>query len=318
MHPLYIDWQPDEVLFRVGSLAVRWYALGWVGGVFIAYLLARWIYRREGVDPAPTRQGHLEYTGKFEPLVIYCFVGMLIGARLGHCLFYEPGYYLTSLKGVIEMILPISFAPDSWAVTFRGYAGLASHGGVVGLICALLLYVRHMRLPLWWVLDVIGVVAAAPSCCIRLGNLMNSEIVGRPTEVPWAFVFHLSADLHTYGHYIPRHPAQLYEAIAYLVILLATLLIYVRTNPTSSPTSSPTPSRSTRLGTGFYFGLCLAAIFTFRFFIEFLKEVQGGADDGSTLLDMGQMLSLPFVALGLWCMLRRPGDRQPRTKHPAR
>lgn len=308
MSLLFIDWHPSEVIFSVGVLSVRWYALGWLGGVFIAYLLAAWIYRREGIDPALDRKGCRVPTGKFEPLVIYCFVGMLVGARLGHCLFYEPGYYLMSLRGVLEMLLPIGIAPDSWAITFKGYAGLASHGGVVGLIAALLLYVRRTGLPVWWVLDVIGVVAAAPSCCIRLGNLMNSEIVGKPTSLPWGFLFHLPEDLSAYGHYIPRHPAQLYEAIAYLAILLVSIVVYTRGNP-----GSATLGRA-KVGTGFFFGLCLASIFTFRFFVEFLKEVQGGADDGSTALDMGQMLSLPFVALGLWCMLCSPGAKRPAAR----
>ena len=285
---LYIDWSPSEILCHLGPLPVRWYALAWVVGVLLAYLLAGWIYRREGVDPVRDRKGKLQSTGKFDPLVIYCFIGVLVGARLGHCLFYEPAYYLGSFQGVVEMVLPVEFTADG-SLRFAGYAGLASHGGVIGMLLALLLYAHHTKLPAWWVLDVIGVVAGATATCIRLGNLMNSEIIGKVADVPWAFLFHSPSALVN-GQLVPRHPAQLYEALAYAIILLITIIIYRRGKP--------------RLGTGFYFGFCLATTFTFRFFIEFLKEVQGGADDGSTLLDMGQMLSIPVVIAGLVCMVR--------------
>ena len=138
------------------------------------------------------------------------------------------------------------------------------------------------------VLDIFGVTAAMPAACIRLGNLMNSEIIGSQTDVPWAFLFH-TQEAMVNGVVVPRHPSQLYEALAYIVIFLLILWIYKKWG---------------HVGSGFYFGCCLAAIFTFRFFVELLKEVQGGVDDGTTILDMGQMLSIPFVLIGIYFMVR--------------
>ena len=279
----------------IESLDIRWYALGWLGGILLAYLLVKFIYWREGIDPAVAEDGSRVCTNKFDVLIIYCFVGSLAGSRLGHCIFYDPQVYLTSWQGFLEMFLPFHRdASGAWA--FSGYSGLASHGGVIGLIIALWLYARNKQMPFLYVLDMIGVAAAAPSCCIRLGNLMNSEIIGLPTNLPWGFIFHLSGDLRTYGHFIPRHPAQLYEAIAYFVILLVILAIYLHK-----------PAKQGRLGTGFYFGFCLCTIFTFRFLVEFFKEVQGGADNGSTWLNVGQMLSIPIALVGYWCMCGLPG-----------
>lgn len=296
---LYIDWQPEEVLFHIGNFSIRWYALMWMIGLILAYLLAQYIYKRQGIDPAyPDRRGKREATGKFDSLLFYCFISMLVGARLGHCLLYDPDYYLSSGKHFIEMILPIKYAVDSWTWHFTGYAGLASHGGTLGLIIGLLLYVRRTKLPTMVVLDIIGIIAAVPSACIRLGNLVNSEIIGLPTTLPWGFIFHTKEALVN-GQLAPRHPAQLYEALFYLLIFVLTWTLYIRRKPQAS-----------RIGTGFYFGLCLTAIFLFRFFIEFLKEVQGGADNGATALDHGQLLSIPFVLLGVWCMLGMPGLRR--------
>lgn len=297
---LFIDWQPNEVLFHIGHFSVRWYSLMWVLGLLLAYLLVQHIYKRQGIDPAPPdRHGQRQSTGKFDPLLFYCFLGVLAGARLGHCLFYEPGYYLGSVQHFVEMLLPIHFdAPGTWQWHFTGYAGLASHGAVCGLLLALWLYCRHFSLKFILVLDIIGVVAPITSACIRLGNLMNSEIIGMPTTLPWGFVFHTS-DAMVNGQLVPRHPAQLYEALFYLLVFALTWTLYHRRQPDRS-----------RLGTGFYFGLCLASIFLFRFCIEFLKEVQGGTDDGSTLLDVGQLLSIPLALVGVWCMLGMPGVRR--------
>ena len=301
---LFIDWNPSIEVFKIGSFSVRWYALCWILGLLGAYLVMRKLYRMEGIDPAPNAKGKLESTGKFDPLIFYCFFGVVLGARLGHCLFYEPDYYLSSGKHIIEMFLPIKFAPDSWSCTMTGYSGLASHGGTIGLFLALLLYIRHTKLRAWVVLDLMGLVASLTSFFIRMGNLMNSEIIGTQTDMPWGFIFHTRESMVN-GQLVARHPAQLYEAIAYLAIFLIGWHIYKKQNKSLS-TKEGNEGESL-VGTGFYFGFCLTTIFLFRFFIEFLKEVQGGADDGSTALDMGQMLSIPFVLAGLYCMIRRPG-----------
>ena len=267
---LYILWNPDLEAFRLGPLAFRWYSLCWLVGLLLAYLVVKRLYKEQQIKEE-----------LFEPLFIYCFLGILIGARLGHCIFYQPDYYLTSWKGFIEMLLPIHIDPyGSWHMT--GYQGLASHGGTLGLILALLLYVKNTGVGLWRVLDNIAIATGTTACFIRLGNLMNSEIIGKPTDLPWAFVFE-HVDL------LPRHPGQLYEAIAYALLFVIMWYIYRK--------------KPHLVGTGFYFGLCLTYIFTFRFFIEYTKEVQE-AFEASLPIDMGQILSLPFVAVGTWYMVK--------------
>ncbi len=287
---LFIDWNPPAEAFRLLGLPVRWYGLCWVAGLLLAYLAMRRLYAEQGIDPAPGRDGKPRPTGKFDPLFIYCFVGVIAGARLGHCLFYDPAVFLTSGKGVAEMLLPVKFGAGWSDWHFTGYTGLASHGGAIGLFLALLLYIRRSKVPVFTVLDDIALVAPLTACFIRLGNLMNSEIIGRATDAPWAFVFH-TKEAMVDGCLAARHPAQLYEAAAYLLVFLAQWAVY--------------KSRRRAVGSGFYFGLCLTSVFAFRFLVEFLKEAQGGTDDGSTLLNVGQMLSVPFVLAGLWCMLRR-------------
>lgn len=306
MTTLFIDWNPSIEVFTLGSLTVRWYALCWMAGLAAAYLIVRRLYQAEGIDPVRTAKGKWEPTGKFDPLVFYAFIGVVLGARLGHCLFYEPDYFLSSGKHIIEMLLPIRFAPDSWSWKMVGYSGLASHGGAAGLFIALLLYVRRTGVGMWRVLDMIALVAPLTSFFIRIGNLMNSEIIGKPTDMPWGFVFHTS-DALVDGQLAARHPSQLYEALAYLLIFFIGWRLY-RGAAASAKDNEAAPTRRS-IGSGFYFGFCLTTIFLFRFFIEFLKEVQGGTDDGSTVLDMGQMLSLPFVLVGLFCMWRLLGIR---------
>jgi prolipoprotein diacylglyceryl transferase len=281
---LYIHWNPDLVFFHLGPLAVRWYGLCWLVGFAVAYLLVRRLYREQKIKDE-----------LFDPLFIYCFMGILIGARLGHCIFYEPDYFLTSVRGIIEMFLPIRFVDGNinyagnWlfqltggAAAFVGYEGLASHGGTLGLMIALWLYVKKTKLNIWTVLDNIAIATGSMACFIRLGNLMNSEIIGKVTDVPWAFIFERVDQM-------PRHPGQLYEAIAYAILFGILWYLHKR--------------MPEKIGTGWYFGFCLAYIFTFRFFIEYTKEVQE-AFEASLPLDMGQILSIPFVILGVWCMVR--------------
>ena len=265
---LYIHWNPDLVAIHLGGFSIRWYSLCWLLGLLAAFLIVKRLYKEQKIKPE-----------LFDPLFIYCFIGILIGSRLGHCLFYEPGYFLSSGKHMVEMILPIRFLADgSWK--FTGYEGLASHGGTIGLIIALWLYVRHTKVNLWRVLDNVAIATPVTACLIRLGNLMNSEIIGKATDVPWAFIFE-RVDL------TPRHPGQLYEALAYALFFFIGWHLYRK--------------RPERVGTGFFFGLCITLIFVARFFIEFTKDIQE-AFEASMALNMGQLLSLPFVALGLVCM----------------
>ena len=267
---LFVLWNPNLEAFHIGSFSVRWYGLCWFFGFAIAYYIVRKLYKEQKIKDE-----------LFDPLFIYCFIGILAGARLGHCIFYQPGDFLTSFKGIVEMILPIHFLPQGgWK--FIGYAGLASHGGTLGLIIALWLYVRKTKLSIWTVLDNIAIATGSMACFIRLGNLMNSEIIGKPTNVPWAFIFEKVDAL-------PRHPGQLYEAIAYALLFFLSWWLYKRFPK--------------KVGTGFFFGLTLTYIFTFRFFIEYTKEVQE-AFEANMLFNMGQLLSLPFVIIGVICMLR--------------
>ena len=267
-HLLYILWNPDLEIFRIGNFAIRWYSTCWLIGLALAYFIVKWLYKDQKVKDA-----------YFDPLFIYCFLGILIGARLGHCLFYQPEYFLSSWTHVVEMFLPIhQIADGSWK--FTGYEGLASHGGTIGLMVALYLYYRKTGMNLWHVLDDIAIATPITACFIRLGNLMNSEIIGTPTNVPWAFIFE-RVDM------TPRHPGQLYEAIAYFFFFFVMLHFYKRT--------------SKKVGTGFYFGLCLTLIFTFRFFIEYTKDIQVDFESGM-IFNMGQLLSIPFIILGIACM----------------
>ena len=272
----YILWNPSLEVFSIGSYSMRWYSLMWLIGLALAYLMVRWLYQKQNIP-----------NEKFEPLFIYCFMGILVGARLGHCIFYQPDYFLTSWKGVVEMFLPIKIdMTGGWHMT--GYQGLASHGGTLGLIITLLLYVRRFKVPVWTVLDNIAIATGITACCIRIGNLMNSEIVGKITDesLPWAFWFVQNDGPQ---QVVLRHPGQLYEAIAYALLFVLMFWLYKK--------------MPQRVGTGFYFGLCLAYIFTFRFFIEYFKEVQEAFEQGLPF-DMGQILSIPFIIIGVWCMVK--------------
>lgn len=281
---LFIHWNPDEEIFNFLSISVRWYSLCWAVGLLSVYMLMEKLYKEQRLSEE-----------QFDPMFIYCFIGILVGARLGHCLFYEPGFYLSH---PVEMLLPIRETANSqlwtswlkwlptgnsqthWVLT--GYEGLASHGGTLGLMLALWFYARKVKLPLLHVLDNVGIVTPVCACAIRIGNLMNSEIIGRPTDMPWAFVFE-RVDM------LPRHPGQLYEAICYAIFFFVGWHFY-RKYPR-------------RVGTGYFFGLCLSLIFLSRIFIEYTKENQEAFENGMNL-NMGQLLSIPFVILGAWCVWR--------------
>ena len=267
---LAVTWNPDIELCRILGLPIRYYSLLWMVGLVAAYFIVKKLYKDRGIKQET-----------FEPLFFYCFLGILIGARLGHCIFYEPEYYLSSGKHFIEMLLPIRFKPEG-GIIMAGYSGLASHGGTIGIIIAMILYCRKFKVKVLECIDMVCVATPLTAACIRLGNLMNSEIVGKPTGTDWGFIFVQN------GEDFARHPAQLYEAIAYLIIFALIVLIYRK--------------HKDKIGSGFYFGFCIATIFTFRFFIEFCKEVQVDFEQGMAL-DMGQLLSIPFAIGGIWLIL---------------
>ena len=266
---LTINWNPDPELFNLfGSFPIRYYGLLWGIGIVLSCIIVQRQYRDRKISE-----------DKFTPLFFYCVIGITLGARLGHCIFYDWSYYQNHL---IEMILPIrQFPGEGWK--WIGYKGLASHGGTLGLIIALWLYCRKTKMHYMDVLEMIAGATPICACCIRLANLMNSEIIGKPTDMPWAFVFE-QVDM------LPRHPAQLYEAIAYFIFFLGMIYLYKKSD------------HGQKLHRGFFFGLCLTEIFVFRFFVEFLKENQVDFENTMTL-NMGQWLSVPFVIIGIYFML---------------
>lgn len=260
MNSLHIVWNPDPNLIEFGFIAIKYYSLCFMLAFIASYIVVK---------------QNLEFKNNsflLDKLTIYVFVGTLLWARLGHCLFYDFDYFS---QHPLEIILPVTFYPE---FRFTGFSGLASHGGGAGILISLLLFSKKYKLEIWRLIDQIALVVPLAGFFIRIGNLMNSEIIGKPTNVNWAFVFVREDNLS-------RHPAQLYEAIAYLLIFT---ILY------QSQKNWPKPA-------GFYFGFCIALIFIVRFLVEFIKENQ--ADFESAMpINMGQVLSLPFIILGLLIM----------------
>lgn len=260
-----IVWNVDPVLFQIGPLTIRYYSILFALSFFIGYNIIRSVFKREGKPESD-----------LATLLTYMMVGTIAGARLGHCLFYDPGYYLSN--------------PHKMLMVWEG--GLASHGGAIGILTALFIYARrHPDQPYLWLLDRMVIVVALAGLLIRLGNFFNSEILGVPTDLPWAVIFDRIDDT-------PRHPAQLYESIAYGTIFVGLYRLYIRLE-----------ARTPR---GFLFGLFLVSAFGFRFLIEFVKERQAayGAD---LALGVGQILSIPLLILGIVFLARalRNGFSEP-------
>jgi prolipoprotein diacylglyceryl transferase len=258
----YIYWNVDPEIINVFGISIRYYGLLFVSGLILCIYILGWIFRRENIPQE-----------LLEKLTIYGIIGIFVGARLGHCLFYEPSYYFAH---PLEIILPIQPLPGG-GYKFSGYQGLASHGGGLGLIIALIIYSHKAKQPLIKTIDLIAIVAPLEGCFIRLGNLMNSEIIGIPTTKPWAFLF---ARIDN----IPRHPSQLYEAFCYLLIFVIMIMLYKYLR--------------TRMQNGFFFGLSLTMVFIARFLIEFIKEKQVDFEE-NLAIDMGQILSIPYIIVGI-------------------
>lgn len=258
-----IIWDMDPVAFSIGSLELRWYSLLFVTAFIAGYaILKKVVFDKEKV-PTPY----------LDTLAFYVFLGVLIGARLGHCLFYEPSYYLSN---PLEMLLPIKITDDGWR--FIGYQGLASHGGAIGILLAVWLYSRKTKLPMFWILDRLVIIVALAGLFIRLGNLANSEIYGVATKGDWGFIFVQNHEM------IPKHPTQLYEAGAYFLCFLILILYYL--------------FKKRKPRNGVLFGGFLVMVFTSRLIIEHWKEVQE-AWEASMALNMGQILSIPFIVAGI-------------------
>jgi prolipoprotein diacylglyceryl transferase len=267
MNPIlnYIPWSPDPVLISFGSFEIRYYSLFFALGFILGYMIIHRLVVKEGENPK-----------LLDSFLIYVVVGTIIGARLGHCLFYDWAYFS---KNPLEIFLPFSFKPN---IEFTGFRGLASHGGAVGIIIALILLSYNQKKSIYWYLDKLAVVVPLAAMFIRLGNLMNSEIVGDPTNLPWAFQFKLM-DESEGDPMAPRHPTQLYEALSYLATFGFMFWYYGK--------------KHGKVLHGHLFGIFLILMFTFRFFLEYTKINEG--IDETAILNMGQILSIPFIIAGV-------------------
>ncbi|QNP52677.1 prolipoprotein diacylglyceryl transferase [Hymenobacter qilianensis] len=258
----YITWDVAPEIVKIGPLTLRWYGLLFMSGFVLGTFVLSHIYRSERVSPQWV-----------DVITIYMLVGTIVGARLGHCLFYDPGYYLAHPLDILKI----------WE------GGLASHGATLGILLAVWLFSRNNKFDYLWTLDRIVIVVALGGALIRLGNLFNSEIFGHETTVPWAFKFVRDTEHLVNGVAVPRHPTQIYESL-FCVFLL--VLLYLMWNRTKEKTPR-----------GQLFGLFVVLLFTFRFLVEFLKEDQSDFESGM-VLNMGQILSIPLIFMGLWVLLR--------------
>ncbi len=264
---LSVTWNVDPVLFEVFGREIRWYGLLWVIGLIVAVYIVQRIFVHEKL---PEKW--------FDALFIYMLMGIILGARLGHCLFYEPQYYLANPIEILKI----------WE------GGLASHGGVIGIIIAVWIYSKRVthKSPLW-TFDRVMVPTGFTASMIRLGNLMNHEIYGGPTDLSWGFRFIDNLHLWMKGaepiYTEPSHPTQIYEALIYFVVFGITMYMYWKTNAKERQ--------------GLILGVGIALIFIARFFIEFVKNVQVESEIAmreNTGLILGQWLSIPFIIWGIW------------------
>lgn len=256
----YIQWSVNPEMFP-DILPVRWYGLLFASSFFFGYIILIRIFKHEKLP-----------VSLLDQLATYVFIATIIGARLGHVLFYEPAYFLSD--------------PLSVFMVWKG--GLASHGAAIGILLAIWLFSRKNKKPYFWVLDRLVIVVALAGFFIRMGNLMNSEIYGEVTTLPWGFIFTSEDDL-------PRHPTQIYEGLSYLAIFGYLLWYYWKND--GKPRQ------------GFIFGMFLVLLFAVRFFIEFVKEPQV-AFETNMVLNMGQWLSIPFIIAGLVIIFWNPDNQK--------
>jgi prolipoprotein diacylglyceryl transferase len=284
---LYVTWDVNPILLQIGPLAIRYYSLLFIAGFPLGYWLFWKFYQREGVN-----------TDLLEPLLYALLLGTIVGARLGHCLFYEPEFYLKHPAEIIKV----------W------HGGLASHGGAIGVLLAIFWYVHRYgkknRFDTMWVLDRLAIAICFAGCFIRLGNLFNSEIFGGATTLPWGFKFVRSAQwVAEYGPavYSPDgaacHPTQIYEALSYLILGLLLLWVYFK--------------RSDKVYKGWIFGVFLIVLFGMRFLIEFIKNDQVDFESGM-VFNMGQLLSVPFIVAGIVILVLSYKKKRPTVMEPVK
>lgn len=259
----FVTWNVSPEIFTIGGFSLRYYSAFFAIGFILAYFIIRHYYQKENI---PQKE--------LDRLTVFVVLGGILGARLGHCIFYETSHFLTS-EHWIEMILPFSFSPFK----FTGYQGLASHGGAIGVLVAVFIFkFKSKQDGFLAILDKIVIPTGFVGALIRFGNLMNSEIYGYPTNLPWGFLFVRNGDS------LPCHPTQIYEALCYIVVSVVLIMLYKRKNLAEKH--------------GFMLGLFLVMVFTARFFIEFMKQNQEAFEEGMSL-NMGQILSIPAVLFGI-------------------
>lgn len=259
----FITWNVSPEIFTAGGFSLRYYSAFFAIGFVLAYFVIKHYYKRENI---PQKE--------LDRLAVFVVLGGILGARIGHCVFYEPSYFLTR-EHWMEMILPFSFSP----FRFTGYQGLASHGGAIGVLLSVFIYkFKSQQAGFLAILDKIVIPTGFVGALIRFGNLMNSEIYGYPTDLPWGFLFVRNGDT------LPCHPTQIYEALCYIVVSIVLILLYHKPKYASMH--------------GLMLGVFLIMVFSARFFIEFLKQNQESFEQGMAL-NMGQILSIPAVIGGI-------------------
>lgn len=259
MNLLFIEWSMNPEIFHIGGFSLRWYSILFVAGFVLGWFIFKWFFKREGI-PADKA---------LDPLLYTLLIATIVGARLGHCIFYQPGYYFGSWQGFWEIFMP-----------WKG--GLASHGGTIAIVLAMIWYARHYGkkydFDFFWIMDHLCITVCFAGMFIRLGNLCNSEIYGDVTALPWGFIFLRNGETE------PKHPTQIYEALSYFLLGLALMWLYVK--------------KLDKMKRGQFIGIFFIVLFGMRFLIEFIKEPQVGFEE-NMVLNMGQLLSIPFILLGV-------------------
>ncbi len=314
MYALNILWNPNETLFSLGGLQIKYYNLLWI----IAFALGWYIMKRIFLDEKKTLV-------QLDSLFIHTVLSTMLGARLGHVFFYDWAYYKTHL---LEILLPIRESVKGTlfgiirGYEFTGFAGLASHGAAIGIIIGLLIYIKkNPEFKLVWLLDRLVVPVSLGAFCVRLGNFFNSEINGKVTDESFVFATKFLRDsddmpaykalsitgertreaayaalennaaFSSYLEAIPfRHPAQLYEGIGYLALFALLYFVFWNTEK--------------KYKAGFLFGTFFILLWSIRFAVEFVKKSQGGFEESLGLLSTGQWLSIPFILVGIWFVVR--------------
>ena len=276
-----INWSPDEVLIEILGFSIYVYSLMFILAFFVGFKLFQSFFIKENVD-----QKYLD------PMLVYMVISIFLGARLGEVFFYQWGYYQNHL---VEILLPIQESPNSSLLglidgyEFTGYRGLASHGAAIGVFIGLYLFIKRYNFKNFlWIFDRLTIPISIGGAFVRIGNFFNSEILGKYTDSNWGIIF------ENRGETLPRHPAQLYESLGYIILFFILYRLYKSQN---------VRDRQGILSGYFLIGLCFI-----RFMVEFVKESQGGIETFLPGLSTGQWLSIPFIILGLILLLKKKGD----------